>query len=206
MWRFRIFGKKQDSFNNLRDKVKSVYSTVAIKPSDKHSFPTGRKFAQDIGYPKDVLDKLPDVTVNSFAGVSNVSIYAEIPQGVTVLDLGCGAGLDTLIAAQKVGNNGHVIGIDFSEAMIVSATNGAEQVGYKNVKFQVCDAESIPIPDSSIDIALVNGIFNLNPCREKVFLELYRVLKAGCLVFASELILKEPVASTSVCSLDNWFK
>jgi SAM-dependent methyltransferase len=190
----------------LREKVKKIYSSVAESPSDKHSFPTGRKFAEDIGYPKDIIDKLPAVTVDSFAGVSNVSIYASIPQGVTVLDLGCGTGLDTLIAAQKTGDNGRVIGIDFSEAMINKAKDGAKQGGFNNISFHVTEAEILPFPDSSIDIALINGIFNLNPFREKIFLELSRIIRDGGYVYASELILKEPNMSSSVCSLDNWFK
>ncbi|MBF0472344.1 MAG: methyltransferase domain-containing protein [Nitrospirae bacterium] len=194
----------QINTDEFSEKVKEVYSSVAANPYDKHSFPTGRKFAESIGYPKEILDKLPAITVDCFAGVSNVSIYASIPQGAAVLDLGCGAGLDTLIAAQKTGSSGRVIGIDFSEAMINKANFGIKQCGYTNVSLQIEHADTLSLPDSSIDIALVNGIFNLNPFREKIFIELARVIKKGGVVYASELILKEPNISSIVCSLDNW--
>ena len=192
--------------SNLREKVRQAYSAAAEKPSDKHPFPVGRKFAESIGYPADILDQLPPSTIESFTGVSNVSIFASIPEGVTILDLGCGAGLDTLIAAQRTGTNGKVIGIDFSQAMIDRAKRGVQECGYVNVSFFVSDAEQVPLPDDSIDIALVNGIFNLSPFREKIFLELARIISDGGAVYAAELILKEPVESSTMCNMDNWFR
>jgi arsenite methyltransferase len=138
--------------------------------------------------------------------VSNVSIYASIPEGATVLDLGCGAGLGTLIAAQRTGTTGKVFSIDFSEAMIDRAKKGTAECKYINITFIVSDAEEIPLPDASIDVALVNGIFNLSPFREKIFSQLARVLRNGGYVYASELILKEPVSSSTICNLDNWFR
>jgi len=146
------------------------------------------------------------VSVDSFTGVSNVSIYVSITEGATVLDLGCGAGRDSLIAAQRTGSTGKVLGIDFSEAMIDRAKKGAEECGYSNITFTVSDAEEIPLPDASVDGALVNGIFNLSPFREKIFSELARVLREGGNVYAAELILREPVTSSTMCSLDNWFR
>lgn len=190
----------------LREKVKEAYSSAAERPDEKHPFPVGRKFAESIGYPADILDRLPAASVDSFTGVSNISIFASIPEGAAVLDLGCGAGLDTLIAAEKSGRRGKVVGVDFSEAMIDRARQGAYECGYDNVSFHLSDAERIPLENASIDIALVNGIFNLSPFREKVFLELARIIRGGGSVYAAELILKEPVASPAVCSLDNWFR
>jgi SAM-dependent methyltransferase len=191
---------------NLRAKVREAYSSAAERPSDKHPFPVGRTFAESIGYPSDILDRLPPTTVDSFTGVSNVSIFASISEGATVLDLGCGAGLDTLIAAERTGAAGKVFGIDFSEVMIDRAKKGAEECGYSNVTFAISDAEEIPLPDASIDVALVNGIFNLSPLREKIFSQLARVLRDGGHVYVSELILKETVTSSSACNLENWFR
>ena len=195
-----------DMNTNLRAKVREAYSAAAKRPTDKHPFPVGRNFAESIGYPSNILDRLPSVSVDSFTGVSNVSIYASITEGATVLDLGCGAGLDSLIAAQRTGTTGKVFGIDFSEAMIDRAKKGAEQCGYSNIKFTVSDAEEIPLPDASIDVALVNGIFNLSPFREKIFSQLARVLRDGGYVYVSELILKEPATSSTACSLENWVR
>ncbi len=190
----------------LRANVREAYSAAAERPFDNHPFPVGRAFAESIGYPSEILDRLPSVAVDSFTGVSNVSIFALIPAGATVLDLGCGAGLDTLIAAERSGPRGRVYAIDFSEAMIDRARKAAEECRLENIIFTVSDAEELPIPDASIDIALINGIFNLSPFREKIFIQLARVLREGGSVYAAELILKEPVVSSAVCSLDNWFR
>ncbi len=191
---------------NLRTKVREAYSAAAERPFDKHPFPVGRMFAESIGYPSEILDRLPSAAVDSFTGVSNVSIFASIPAGATVLDLGCGAGLDTLIAAERTGPRGKVYAIDFSTAMIDRARKAAEECRLENITFTISDAEELPIPDASIDVALVNGIFNLSPFREKVFYQLARVLREDGNVYAAELILKEPVVSSAVCSLDNWFR
>lgn len=190
----------------LRNKVREAYSSAAERPAEKHPFPVGRGFAESIGYPVEVLDRLPPVSVASFTGVSNVSIFADIPSGSIVLDLGCGAGLDTLVAAERTGSGGRVIGIDFSESMIAGAQQGAQEYGCGNVTFHVADAEKIPLPDDSVDIALVNGIFNLSPFRDRIFAELARVLRGGGSVYAAELILKEPLPMETTCSLENWFR
>ncbi len=103
---------------DLRDRVRIAYSAAAEMPQKKHAFPVGRGFAQSVGYPANLLDDLPAISSEAFAGVSNVSISAEIPSGATILDLGCGAGLDALIAARRVGPKGKVIAVDFSTAML----------------------------------------------------------------------------------------
>ncbi|MGE5239018.1 MAG: methyltransferase domain-containing protein [Chloroflexota bacterium] len=195
-----------DDRRKLRDKVREAYSSAAERPAEKHPFPVGRSFAESIGYPPDLLDRLPAVSVASFTGVSNVSIFADIPEGSAVLDLGCGGGLDTLIAAERTGPEGRVIAVDFSEAMIRRAEEGARKYGCRNVTFHVADAEELPLPDDSIDIALVNGIFNLSPFRERVFSELARVLRDSGSVYAAELVLREPLPVEPTCSLDNWFR
>jgi 2-polyprenyl-3-methyl-5-hydroxy-6-metoxy-1,4-benzoquinol methylase len=105
----------------LREMVRGAYSAAAEQPEEKHAFPVGRQFGESIGYPAELLARLPSVACDAFAGVSNVSLFADLPPGATVLDLGCGAGLDTLIAAQRVGTAGKVIGVDFSEAMLARA-------------------------------------------------------------------------------------
>src|SRR5574341_871346 len=102
----------------LREGVRQAYSAAAENPQAKHPFPVGRQFAESLGYAPDALAGIPAAAVDTFAGVSNVAVFAEIPPGATVLDRGCGAGLDSLIAARRVGPAGLVIGVDFSEAML----------------------------------------------------------------------------------------
>lgn len=190
---------------DIRDKVRTAYSAAAERPTEKQPFPVGRAFAESLGYPADLLDSLPDVAVNAFAGVSNVSVCAEIPTGARVLDLGCGAGLDSLIAARRVGSTGKVTGIDFSDAMIDRAREGADEAQLDNLTFEKADAERLRLSDASVDIALVNGIFNLNPTRDSVFRELARVVRPGGTAYAAELILARPLPPEIKQSDADWF-
>lgn len=191
--------------STLRVKVREAYSAAAQRPKEGHAFPVGRDFAQSLGYAPELLDRLPRSCVESFAGVSNVAVFAEIPEGSTVLDLGCGAGLDSLIAAERTGPGGRVIGIDFSWSMLARASAGARGSRLGNVLFCQADAERLPLGDESIPVALVNGIFNLNPARERIFRELGRVVKRGGTVYAAELMLREPLPREQQVSESNWF-
>lgn len=195
----------QNKSYDLRSAVMDAYSMAAEKPEDEHPFPIGRKFAESLGYPQDLLAEMPSACVDAFAGVSNVSVLADIPVGVTVLDLGCGAGLDSLIAARRVGPTGKVIGVDFSEAMIHRAHQSAAELGIDNVEFYRADADNLPIEDCSIDIALVNGIFNLNLKRDAIFHELARVMRPDGVTYSAELILREPLPTEVQQSKINWF-
>lgn len=194
-----------DRPQQLRDGVRRAYSAAAIRPQDEHPFPIGRRFAESVGYPQDFLTRLPSVSVDAFSGVSSVAVFADIPLGATVLDLGCGAGLDSLIAARRTGPQGKTIGVDFSDAMLARARQAAAQVGIDNVEYNQADAEKLPIEDGSIDIALVNGIFNLNPARCEIFHELARVVRQGGAVYTAELILREPLPPEIRDSEANWF-
>ncbi len=191
--------------SSIRDGVRRAYSVAAEDPQSPHPFPVGRKFAESLGYPRDLLRGLPPVSVEVFAGVSNVALFADIPSGATVLDLGCGGGLDAIIAARRTGSNGKVICVDFSQAMLDRAKQGAAEAGARNVEFHLADAERFPVNDESVDIALVNGIFNLNPARDGIFRELARVVRTGGMVFGAELILREALASEVGGDPANWF-
>lgn len=190
----------------LRAAVRNAYSAAAVNPSEKHPFPVGRLFAESVGYPLELLDSLPAIAVEAFAGVSNVSLFASIEAGMTVLDMGCGAGLDSLIASRRVGPGGRVIGIDFGETMIDRARTAADASGASNIDFRLAAAEEIPLADSSVDIALVNGIFNLNPDRASLMSELARVVRPQGSGFIGELILIEPLPPDERACLTNWFK
>lgn len=188
----------------IRDKVRDAYSSAADKPEGKYPFPVGRRFAESLGYPAALLDSLPPACVEAFAGVSNVSLFAEISEGATVLDLGCGAGLDSLLAARRA-PSGKVIGVDFSTSMLDRAHRAAAEAAIENVRFEQTDAERLPIPSAAIDVAIVNGIFNLNPFRESIFRELARVLRPGGIAYAAELILAGPLPNSVKRSESDWF-
>lgn len=208
---------EMNKVTHLREGVRRAYSAAAENPQAEHPFPVGRQFAESLGYSAGVLADIPGAAAEAFTGVSNVAIFAEIPWGATVLDLGCGAGLDALLAAQRVGPAGRVIGVDFSEAMLARAQQAAAEAGINNVEFRQAEAEDLPLDDASIEVALVNGIFNLNPVRAQLFRELARVIRPGGAAYAAELILREPlppettdagsriVASTWQTGETNWF-
>jgi ubiquinone/menaquinone biosynthesis C-methylase UbiE len=165
----------------------------------------GREFAESLGYPRSVLEGLPLAAVEAFSGVSNVAIFAALKPDATVLDLGCGAGLDSLIAAQRVGPGGRVVGIDFSTAMLERAKHAVRSAPVGNTALLRAAAEKLPLADATIDVALVNGIFNLNPARAEIFAELARVVSPGGAVYAAELILKEPLPSEVRQDEASWF-
>ena len=186
----------------LRERVRLAYSRVATKPLAKHPFRVGRQVAVAAGYPEKLLATVPDASVRAFAGVSCVPCFAEIPRGARVLDLGCGAGVDTLLVAGRAGS---VLAIDFSKPMLAVARASADRMGLANVEFRESDAESIPTATGSIDVTLVNGIFNLIPSRRKIFDELARVTRRGGRVFAAELVLKGPLPPDVEPSESDWF-
>ena len=189
----------------LREMVRGAYSSAAEHPKGRQAFPVGRDFAESVGYSADVLDSLPSVACDAFAGVSNVSLFAEFPVGATVLDLGCGSGTDSLIAARRVETAGRVIALDFSEAMLSRAPQAVSESGVSNIRVQESDAERLPIENGEIDVAIVNGIFNLNPARETIFRELRRVVRPGGTVYAAELIPSQPLPPEARGSEADWF-
>jgi arsenite methyltransferase len=189
----------------LRARVNAAYSAAASNAGEKHPFPIGRKLAEDLGYPAEVLDNLPQLSVEAFAGVSNVSLFADLPLSATVLDLGCGAGMDSIVAARRVGPAGRVIGVDFSEAMLGRARAAKALANLPHLDFQRCDAEYLPLPSETVDVALVNGIFNLNPYRKEILSELARVLRPHGRAYVAELILANPLPDVDRASESNWF-
>jgi SAM-dependent methyltransferase len=188
-----------------RESVRTAYSAAADAPGAKHPFPVGGAFACELGYPQELLRRLPDEAVDAFAGVSSVSIQAPLCEGLVVIDLGCGAGLDSLVAAERVGPSGRVVGIDFSTSMLDRAHRSAKRSGCLRLEFVRASAEQLPLRDSSVDVALVNGIFNLNPFRDEIFRELARVVRPGGHVSGAELILGSPLPEHLKSGSANWF-
>lgn len=191
--------------DELLDKVREAYSKAADSPRDPHPFPIGYDFALSLGYSEDLLQSLPESSVERFTGVSNVSVFAEIPAGSTVLDFGCGAGMDSLIAAAKTGPDGRVHGVDFSPSMLSYARTGAAEAGAANVEFQESEGQRLPFADGMFDVALSNGIFNLNPYRAGLFQELARVIRPGGVLYGAEIVLREPMDEEERAGLANWF-
>jgi len=195
----------ESGVTQLRNSVREAYSKAAIHPEEDHPFPVGREFAMSVGYSRELLQAIPTASIDSFAGVSNVSVFATLPAGSTVVDVGCGSGLDSIIAAERVGQDGRVIGIDFSETMLSRANHSLGGGTRKNLLFVRSDAERLPLANASVDRALANGIFNLNPFRDQIITELARVLKPGGCVFGAELVLRAPLGEGETSDASNWF-
>jgi arsenite methyltransferase len=186
----------------LREGVREAYSGIARDPEGEHPLPVGRALAEGLGYPTESLDSVPAASVEGFAGVSCVPCFAEVTEASRVLDLGCGAGLDSLLLARRAAS---VLGVDFSPEMLARARGAAAAAGAANVALRQGDAEAIPALDGSIDVAVVNGIFNLNPARAEIFRELARVVRPGGSVYAAELILTATLPPEDASSPRDWF-
>ena len=191
--------------DRLREQVRTAYSAAAVRPGARHSFPVGRAFAESLGYPPEWLDQTPSEAVEAFAGVSNVPGLVEPPADGVVLDLGCGAGLDSLLIARRFPESVRVTGVDFSRPMLARARRAGSQSGITNVLFCQAAAERLPLADGAVDAAIVNGIFNLNPARSAIFRELARCMRPDGRLYGAELILREPLPPDVKADEDNWF-
>jgi SAM-dependent methyltransferase len=153
----------------LRREIRKTYTDVSIDQRQEFIFPTGRGWAEELGYPEPELSRVPDATVESFAGVANHWTHGRIEPGQVVLDLGCGAGTDLLIAAQMAGPSGHAIGVDMTPAMLERARASARGMGLENVELHETLIESLPLEDESVDVVISNGVIDLVPDKQAVF-------------------------------------
>lgn len=172
----------------------------------EQNFPVGKKFAESVGYPKRLLDALPQSLTESFSGVNYPPSFAEMKKGDVVLDIGCGAGLDLFIASQIVGPDGKAIGIDIGEEMVEKAKDNMKKLGVTNVDVRRGHSDNLPIEDNSVDVITSNGIYNLSPDKEAVFREAYRVLKPGEKIAFSEIVLKMELNVDVRKNIDDWFR
>ncbi|HEY7294817.1 MAG TPA: methyltransferase domain-containing protein [Dehalococcoidia bacterium] len=186
--------------------VRDRYSQVSADPSQPAGFPVGRAFAEAVGYPPELLASLPAEAVEAFAGVACPVPYAALRPGETVVDLGCGAGLDSLYAGRSVGPAGCVVGIDFAPEMVARARRAVEAAGLPQVEVRLADGCALPLADGAADAVVVNGIFNLNPDKAALLREAYRVLQPGGRLVAAEITLTAPLPPDEGHSLDDWFR
>jgi len=186
--------------------VADRYGRVASAPAEKFGFPVGRAFAESVGYPPPLLDSLPASLSESFTGAGNPQPFVDARPGETVLDLGCGAGLDLLLYARAVGGKGRAIGLDMAQPMIDKARRNLAAAGAPSAEFLCARADSIPLPSASVDLVTANGIFNLSPDKDAVMRECVRVLKPrGRMIFA-EIVLKESLPGEARKDIQDWFR
>jgi arsenite methyltransferase len=188
----------------LKCEIKNTYARVSETPEEDFIFPTGRAWAADLGYPPALLAQVPDSAAESFAGVANPFTLGELEPGARVLDIGSGAGTDSLIAAQMVGPTGRVTGIDMTPQMLAKARAAATEMGPSNVEFLEGEAEALPFENESFDIVISNGVIDLLPDKDTVFTEIHRVLAPGGRIQIADVTIQRPVSEEGRRNIDLW--
>jgi SAM-dependent methyltransferase len=188
----------------LRRQIQAKYTDVALEPEQGFHFHTGRPLAAMLGYSDADVDALPASAVESFAGTGNPFSLGALRPGEVVLDIGCGAGFDTLIAARQVGPAGRVIAVDMTEAMLDKTRAGASMLGLGNVGARLGYAEALPVLDASVDVVISNGVINLTPDKVQAMREVWRVLKPGGRFQIADIIVHKEVPQDSKDDIDLW--
>ncbi len=188
----------------VRREISKEYAEVATNPGRGFHFHTGRPLAKMLGYDDAIIDAVPHAALDSFAGTGNPFSLGEIRPGQRVVDLGSGAGFDSIIAASMVGPTGRVIGVDMTPEMLDKARGAGGQAGLTNVEFREGHAESMPVPDGWADVVISNGVVNLCPDKSAVFAEMYRVLKPGGRLQIGDILVEKAVPQEAKENIDLW--
>lgn len=188
----------------LREEVKNKYREVALDPHGKFHFHTGRDLARRLGYDEAFVKSLPDEAVESFAGVANPFALRKLSKGERVVDVGSGAGFDSLVAADQVGPTGKVIGVDMTEEMLAKSRSTAAKLGLANVEFRAGLAEDLPVEDGWADVVISNGVINLCADKKAVLSEIFRVLRPGGRLQFADIANGKSVPETAMRNIDLW--
>lgn len=187
----------------LREEIQKTYTEVSTQPQEDFIFPTGRSWAGELDYPREV-ESVPDASLESFAGVANPWQHGRAEEGETVLDLGCGAGTDLLVAAQMVGPTGRAIGIDMTTSMLERAGDSAREMGLDNVELHEGLIEALPLEDASVDLVISNGVIDLVPDKDAAFDEIDRVLRPGGRLQLADVVIHKEVSEDARKRIDLW--
>ena len=190
--------------DQLREQVREKYREVAEDPRRGFHFHTGRALAVRLGYEAGLVDALPDRAVESFAGVGNPFSLRRLQPGERVVDVGSGAGFDSFIAAQQVGPDGHVVGVDMTPEMLKKSRDTADALGLSNVEFREGLAEALPVDDGRADVVISNGVINLCADKAAVFAEIRRVLRPGGYLQFADIANGRPVPAEALRDIDLW--
>ena len=190
--------------DQLRGAIQGKYTDVAQTPQQGFHFHTGRPLAAMLGYAPAEVESLPATTVDSFAGTGNPFSMGRLKPGETVLDVGCGAGFDSLLAARQVGPTGRVISVDMTEAMLERTRAGAAAMQLDTVDVRHGFAEALPVDDGSIDVVISNGVINLTPDKAAVMQEIRRVLKPGGRIQIADIVVHQEVPQDARDDIELW--
>ncbi len=188
----------------LREEVKSKYREVASNPNGEHHFHTGRPLARRLGYESALVDAMPDMAVESFAGVANPFALRALDPGEKVVDAGSGGGFDCFVAAHQVGPQGKVVGVDMLPEMLEKSRAAAKLMGLVQVEFREGLLEKIPVPDGWADVVISNGVLNLCADKRETFSELWRVLRPGGRLQFGDIANGNPVPADALKDIDLW--
>jgi arsenite methyltransferase len=188
----------------LRQAIQEEYDEVASHPHKGFHFHTGRPLARMLEYLDEWLEGIPESCIESFAGTGNPFSLGELSSGEKVVDVGCGAGIDSLIAAKKVGPEGRVIGVDMTPSMLKKARRAADEAELKNVQFRQGYAETLPVDDGWADVLISNGVLNLMPDKAAALEEMSRVLKPGGRLQIGDILVQKAVPESAKRKIDLW--
>jgi SAM-dependent methyltransferase len=190
--------------DELRREVQAKYAAVAVAPNDTYHFHTGRFAAERCRYEMDAVDALAEHAIESFAGVGNPFDLRSLEPGEKVVDLGSGAGFDSFLAANAVGSDGAVVGIDMTDEMLDKSRATAAEMGVSNVDFRRGFLEDVPVEDGWADVVISNGVINLCPEKAEAFREAWRVLRSGGILQFADIANGNPVPEEAVQNIDLW--
>lgn len=188
----------------LREAIKEEYKVVASQPDKGFHFHTGRPLTRILGYKDEWLDGIPETSIEAFAGTGNPFSLGAPTKGEKVVDIGAGAGIDSMIAAKLVGDDGEVVGVDMTPAMLERALRSAKEAGRENVRFIEGHAEELPVEDEWADVVISNGVLNLVPDKARAVAEMYRVLKPGGRLQIGDILVERAVPEEAKENIELW--
>jgi len=190
----------------IEESIRGKYAKVAKSPEGLFKYPTGLAGLRALDYDSKLTEALPEAIAASYCGVGNPFTLGHIGEGEAVLDIGCGAGVDTIVAAMMVGPTGRVIGIDPVPEMLAQARENAKMIGLKNVTYVETSAEKMPFSDGDFDVVISNGVFNLIPDKVSALAEAVRVLKPGGRFMIADQVLVGQLPKDKKARIKSWFR